>query len=158
MRYLYSTLEKREYLIALKNRLESSFRFFDERVTGIVIGPFFSVAHYAPWEWNRKITSECNRAFGFVKTVEGETEIAFIRSKGLFSPFWLLFITLLCELLWVFLTIQENVDVEISGWGVSAVLSFAVCVLTAWQASITEEGEAGAKEVTKLLKNPKEYL
>lgn len=88
---LKSDLNKEEYLKRLHQTFRSPFQLFDERVCGIVIGPFFSVAYHSPYEWNRRITSECNRAWGYVKEVDGKAEVQFIRGKGLLSPFWLCF-------------------------------------------------------------------
>lgn len=158
MHYLYSPVEKKEYLTALKNRLESPFQIFNERVTGVVIGPFFSVAHYQPYEWNRRITSECNRAYGFVKETHGELEISFVRSKGQFSPFWLLFYTLLLRILWAGMVPLGDPEIAVSGWIFSGIFALVVCGISAFHSSITEAGEAGAGEITKLLRNPKEYL
>ena len=95
----YSRLQPKAYLGALKSCFSFPLAFFhSERVTGIVLGRFFSVAYHSPWEWNRRITSECNRAIGYVKGTGEGTEIHFIRSRGLLSPFWLVFWTLICML------------------------------------------------------------
>ena len=157
MRCLYSPLGKKEYLTALKDRLESPFQIFDERVTGIVIGPCFAVAHYAPWEWNRKITSECNRAYGFVRDADGELEICFIRSKGLLSPFWLVFFTVFSQLICWIVMDQNGMELGSVTWLISFVVAAVVCVITAVEAALTEQGEAGVREVNKFLTNPKEY-
>ena len=94
--YLESSLTANEYLSQLKRTFCSPFLIYDERVCGIIIGPFFSVAYHSPHEWNRRITSECNRAWGYVKEVDGKASVTFMRGKGLLSPFWLVF----CTLLW----------------------------------------------------------
>ena len=77
-----STLPLKAYCRLLRQKLDSPFYFFDERMNGIVIGPIFSLAHHGPWEWNRKITGEINRAWGFVREKDGITQIRFFREKG----------------------------------------------------------------------------
>ena len=157
MNYFYSSLEKRKYLEAMKQTFGSPFHFFDERVTGFVIGCFFAVAHYQPYEWNRRITSECNRAYGFVKEVDGELEIAFIRSRGLFSPFWLAFYTLLSKLICEICEARNGFELGAASWWMSIVIAVFVCGITAIQSAMTEQGEEGLREVNKFLLNPEEY-
>lgn len=161
MNYLESNLSKREYLLEIKRSFDNPFLIFDERLCGMVIGSFFSVAYHSPYEWNRRITSECNRAWGWVKETEGKTEVRFLRGKGLFSPFWLIFYTLFCFCLFSFhsnrLIYSEEPNAVLLILGISAVISVVVCGITAFQSSITEAGEEGAGEITRLLQNPKEY-
>jgi len=133
--------------------LDSPFRVLDERVTGFVIGPFFSIAHYAAYDWNRRITCECNRAWGTVRKDGDHTQVRFVRGKGLFSPFWLIFFTLLC-LFFFYCGLEE---MSASSIAISVGIAVFIGLLTAFQSSITENGEAGAGEITKLLKNPEEY-
>lgn len=158
MWYQYAQMDKREWLAALKRNFQNPFYVFDERVTGFVLGPFFAVAHYQPWEWNRRITAECNRAWGFVKEVDGELEISFLRSRGFLSPFWLLFYTLVCELIFL-CTFSDYAYISLKGmdWAFSVFCSLLACGLSAVQDSMTERGQSGAYEIDKLLKNPKEY-
>lgn len=141
------------YLAALKERCSNPFLMFEERVTGIVIGRFFSVAYYCPWEWNRRITNECNRAMGFIKETDGKTQVCFIRSRGMFSLFWLLFWALISLIL---------CGVMIGGWDpvmvpVSAGISFLICLITASESALTDNGQQGAWIVTDLLKKPDEF-
>ena len=157
MNYLYSTLEKQQYLTAMKQRFDSPFRIFDGRVTGFVIGSFFAVANYQPYEWNRRITSECNRAYGFVKEVDGELEICFLRSWGLFSPLWLVFYTLFCKLICVICEVRNSFDLGTAGWWLSIALSIFICGITAFQSAVTENGQEVLREVNQLLQNPEEY-
>ena len=155
---LKSELSKRAYLSALKQTFRSPFRIWDERVCGIVIGPLFSVAYHSPYEWNRRITSECNRAWGYVKETDGETHVTFIRGKGLLSPFWLIFYTLLCHII---LLVCGGYELYAGHEGLFLGISFAMalvaCLTTAIQSIITEAGEAGFHEITRLLLHPEEY-
>lgn len=153
MEIVQNSLSAEAYCGILRQKLDSPFRFWDERVTGIVIGPFFSIAHYAQWEWNRRITCECNRAWGIVRKDGDHTQVRFIRGKGLFSPSWLVFFTLFF-LFFLYCGLEE-----MSGSIVAVSVGIAVFVglLSAFQSSITETGEAGAGEITKILQNPEEY-
>lgn len=157
MRYLYSQLPKDKYLAAMKQKFESPFRIFDGRLTGFVIGSFFAVAHYQPYEWNRKVTSECNRAYGFVKEADGELEISFIRGKGMLSPGWFLLLTLLCEGVFLLASGISQIPLGGTGWLLSAIIAFGVCAGSAIEACLTENGQAGAWEISKFLENPEDY-
>ena len=163
MNILESTLSKKEYLAALKGCLMSPFGILNERMTGIVVGSFFSVAYYSPYEWNRKITHECNRAWGRVVETEAGTQVRFIRGKGLFSPFWLVALTVLFAIMIVIMASAETVgQIDLSGemgivWLMAAGISFAVCLITAFHSSVTEQGIEGAGEITRMLRDPGEY-
>lgn len=157
MRYLYVRMPKDRYLAALKRKFHNPLYVFDSRVTGMVAGSFFAVAHYQPYEWNRKITGECNRAWGFVKEVSGELEITYIRGKGLLSPGWLLFWTVLCRLFFLLAEIGQDYTVGPIAWLMGAVCALVVCSMSAIGAAITQEGAAGIREVEKFLEDPENY-
>ena len=163
MNTLESNLTKKAYLSALKGCLMSPFGVFSERVTGIVIGSFFSVAYYSPYEWNRRITHECNRAWGRVVETENGTEVRFIRGKGLFSPFWLILLTVLFAIMeFIMLFGESHGLIDFSGemglmWLSAAGISFVICVITAFHSSITQQGIEGAGEITRMLRDPSEY-
>ena len=150
MNILESNMPKNAYLAELKGCLMSPFGLFSERMTGIVIGSFFSVAYYSPYEWNRKITHECNRAWGKVVETENGTEVRFIRGKGLFSPFWLITLTVLFAVMMILMVnIDTGGQIDLSGemgllWLLAAGISFALCLITAFHSSITEQGIEGA--------------
>ena len=173
MDVMESGLPKKAYLAELKGCLTSPFACFGERMTGIVIGSFFSVAYYSPREWNRRVSGECNRAWGRVKEVNGKTEICFLRGKGHLSPFWLMAFTLLFAVglnaavftetggavsladdLWMLWGLADDLWML---WGLAVIASVAVCGITAFQSSITDQGIAGAGEITRLLRDPGEY-
>lgn len=147
-----SSLSRKAYLSALKRTFRSPFHLWDERVCGTVIGPFFAIAYHSPYEWNRKITGEINRAWGYVKQTEGKIQIYFLRGKGCLSPFWVLFYALIC-----YLVFMLRLGYDPAFLWVSLGISLFVCVITAFQSVITEAGEAGFHEVTRILQNPEEY-
>lgn len=155
MEYIYSQMPKEKYLSAMKQKFGNPFSVFDERITGFVIGPFFSVAHYQEYEWNRQITGECNRAWGIVRESHVELEIRFIRGRGLLSPFWLVFFTLLCKLL-LAISLQGQ-DVGGMDWVMSPICSLIICGVSALQTHMTDKGVAGMREINKFLENPEEY-
>ena len=149
---LTSGLGKSAYLSALKQTFRSPFRLWDERVCGIVIGPFFCVAYHSPYEWNRRITSECNRAWGYVTEVEGKSYVRFIRGKGDLSPFWLVLYSIICYLV-LFVLYGHDPYFPWIAIGVS----FIACLISAFQSLVTDAGEAGFHEVTRLLLHPEDY-
>ena len=152
MYYLESALSREDYISALKQTFRSPFQLWDERVCGTVLGPFFSVAYHSPHEWNRKITDEVNRAWGYVRQTNGTTQIYFIRGKGNLSPFWIAVYALICYIMFLFSFGHEAVF----PW-VSLALSLVICIITAFGSLITEAGAAGFHEVTRLLQHPEDY-
>lgn len=151
MKYLEVPFPKGKYLADMKDKRDSVFSVFDARITGIVLGPFFAVAHHMPWEWNRKITGECNRAYGFVTEKEGKTKIHYFRSFGQLSLGWLLTFILIIELM-------GGLELGWTGLAVSAGLSLLVCGLSSLGVLLTENGQIGAAELEQFLKNPEEYF
>ena len=162
MYILESELPKSAYLSELKGCLSSPLALFSERMTGIVIGSFFSVAYYSPYEWDRRINRVCNRAWGWVKETEDGTEVRFVRGKGLFSPFWLVFFILA---FWVMVQVGlvTSGETGVSGeenlmlWGMAVLASLMICGVTAIQSCVTERGVEGAGEITRMLRDPSEY-
>ena len=158
MQYIESALNAKQYLQELRNCRTGGYPMFSEGVTGIIIGPFFSIAYYSPYEWNRRITHECNRAWGYVKEADGKTQVRFIRGKGLLTPFWFLLISLLCYLIFLF-----GLDFDYSVVGhplvIFASLGIALftCLMTAIASCFTDEGIYGEAEIIRLLTNPKDY-
>lgn len=157
MEIQYSSMKKQDYLSAMKRKFTSPLYLWDSRLTGFVLGSFFAVAHYQPYEWNRKITSECNRAYGYVKEVHGELQIRYFRGYGLLAPGWLLFMTLLCRLVFWIMEMQADIAIGVTAWIVSAACALTGCGISAIQVNFTDAGIAGAREVNRFLENPEDY-
>lgn len=157
MNYLYSPLKKQAYLSAMKRKFHNPLLIFDERVTGFVLGSFFAVAHYQEYEWNRRITSECNRAYGFVRESHGELEICFFRGKGMLAPSWLLVWLLLIRLAFLVVEVPAGQSMGVAAWISSAAIALVTCAISAFHSSVTEKGAAGAYEIDKLLEDPENY-
>lgn len=148
---VHSELSRNEYREELRSCIGWKIPFMGDCLNGILIGNFFSVAYYSPYEWNRRITCECNRAMGYLKQTGEGTQVHFVRSKGLLSPLWLVLL----------MAFFGAICTAAYGWWkglvLGTVMTLAVCGATALTSSITEEGEAGAGVITMLLKNPKEF-
>ncbi len=157
MHTIYSPLKPDAWKEKLKENFSSPLYVFDERVTGIILGPFFSVAHYQEYEWNRRITSECSRAWGFVKEADGQSEITFLRGWGCFSPGWILFYTLLCRAVFLYLSYQDNLELGMSGWVISLGISVFCCAISILHDSLTEGGQASWRQLKKCLEDPENY-
>lgn len=148
---VHSQLPAEQYRQELRACLGWKIPFMGDCLNGIVIGNFFSVAYYSPYEWNRRITRECNRAIGYVKRNDQGTEVHFVRSKGLCSPMW---VSLLL-ILWG--------GVGAAAYGIwpgvlfGLALTAAVCGISALQSSITEQGVADEQVIIMFLTNPKEF-
>ncbi len=157
MRYLYSKLPKRQYLAAMKRKFSSPFLLFDSRVTGCVLGPFFAVAHYQPYEWNRRWTSECNRAWGMVREADGELEIRFLRGKGYLAPGWFAGYTVICWLIFQISEINNGVELGPNAWVFSLFCALIACLASTVGSLFTEAGQQGVQEVNKFLQDPENY-
>ncbi len=155
--YLYSKLPKDQYLAAMRRKFTNPLLIFDRRITGFTLGSFFAVAHYQNYEWNRRITGECNRAWGFVKEVDGELEICFLRGKGTLTPTWLLVQTLLCEGIFLFVQVRNGVDLGIYSWLLAFGCALISSLASAFGSSVTEAGQQGVREVNKFLVDPENY-
>lgn len=158
MDYLRSSLPAKAYLSSLRTIATVNFAMWEHYASGIVIGPFFAVAYHSPYEWNRRITRECNRAWGYVKDTGDGCDICFIRGKGQFTPLWLIGMTLLCRF---FLGFGSNAHVftEVPWllWVISAGAAIVTCGITAIESSITTAGVEGGGVVTSILKAPHEF-
>lgn len=159
MYQVVSDLPKMEYISELKNCFGSPFMVFDERITGLVIGPFFSVAHHTDYEWDRRYNSLTNRAWGWVKTnpIDGQTEVNFIRGFGMFSPSWVIFFACLIPLLMIladpYILSEDMIMICVLG----VIGSLIVCASTSIGVIMSDRGAYGAGEITKLLSDPKSY-
>ena len=156
MEYLKSDLPKKAYLAELKGSFGSPFDLFRERVTGLVIGPFFSVAHHTDYEWDRRFNMVSTRAWGYVKEREGKTEVRFLRWNGLLTPFWVLLFFAVFTF-YLFGMVAPGESVGIGFWLGILFLSLIPCLATAFAAIMSERGEYSHRELTKLLRNPKDY-
>lgn len=154
MEILTSKLSPKTYMAALRSCCRFPLAMFcSERVVGIAIYRFFSVAYYAPREWNRRISGECNRAIGYVKKADDGCEIHFIRSSGMFSPLWLIFWTLVGALYF-------NVELEMIypfSWLICLIFSVVICGISAVRDSLTDAGQEGIVIISDLLQEPNEF-
>ncbi len=152
---LKSSLSREVYMRELRRSFSSPWNIWEERVVGVTLGPFFALAHYQEYEWNRRITSECNRAWGYVKEADGELEVCFLRGKGLLAPGWMLLYTLFLRC--VFLLTGATPDENGVAWAFSLIVAVFIGLGSAFTSSITEAGEEGYREVTRLLMAPEQY-
>lgn len=148
-----SPLRPGSYMALLRRNFSFPLAVYSERVTGITIGRFFSVAYYCPFEWNRRITNECSRAIGYVKEKDGKSEIHFIRSSGMLSPFWLVFWTVVISTFY-YLKLDE---ISFFSVVICAMVAIVICLVSAFIDSLTEEGIQGAGVITNLLDKPDEF-
>lgn len=159
---IHSELQPTEYLQHLRSNLSPWYAFGDERLTGFVLGKFFSVVYHSGYEWNRRATNEKNRAIGFVRADGPGTKVVCIRLKGLLNPLSLILMTLAVYgfgwLYW-YLSDAASSGVGMAEWNQANLLlgvAFAVIfgIVTAIQAAATERGAWGAKALTAILKHP----
>lgn len=87
------------YLYKMKQQMGRFTDFGIERLTGVVIGKFFSVTYHSGHEFNRRITNEKHRAIGFVKPCEDGTEVLCIRLAGMTNPLSLIGLFSFCFLI-----------------------------------------------------------
>lgn len=146
------SLTPKEYASYLRRNISLLPNIWGGSLSGFVIGRFFSVANRAEYEWNRRITCECSRAIGIIVPAGEGCQIRYIQLYGLFSPFWLVFLWIVCAaMLWT------------SGMGWPAVLaglalSLSICGLSALVDSLTENGVRTADDLEYFLLNPDSYV
>ena len=152
---IISKLDKDAYLRTMKCSMESRFDFTSERLVGTIIGPFFSIAHCAGHEFNRRITDERNRAMGFVRSRGGETEVFFIHTTGMTNPLSLVLMFTLCIVM--FAIADFSVLSEPAVWIGSLVATGIAAIITAVSDSLTERGMAGYETLMKFLQHPEKH-
>ena len=150
-----SKLPYKTYLYEMKKNLSSFLHFGDERMTGIVLGRFFSITCHAGYEWNRRITNEKQRAIGFARPDGEGTKIYCVRLAGMTNPISLVGMYLCCVLLFLL----KGGFSELSGemWWGPLVLTLIVAGISAIGDSWTERGMEAYRTVTAYLLDPSNH-
>jgi hypothetical protein len=146
---VHSPLSKQVYLKALKERMESPFRFGSERFCGISPFGLLYVTHHCAHEWNRRITGERNTAIGIVQKDGDGCRIRFFVVKGLLAPHYLLSMFFFCLLCCVIVLIRDGVDAAVVPYILP--ISLAVAVLTGLGTAIAESYTAESAEGKRIL-------
>ena len=152
---IVSSVEYASYLRQMKDQMSSLTDFGMERLTGLIIGPFFSVTYHSGHVINRRITNEKHRAIGFVKPCEEGTQISCVRLAGMTNPISLIVIFaswLLCCLL-----VEPGLAFLPGVLWTGIVLTAFLAAYTAFTHSITERGQLGSKMLTAFLIDPENY-
>lgn len=144
------------YLYEMKQQMGSFTAFGTERLTGIIIGRFFSVTYHSGHEFNRRIPNEKHRAIGFARPSENGTKVSCIRLAGMTNPLsligWFCFCCLICllrggpELVLMPEMLLAN-----------AAITIVLALLTAITDSVTERGQEGSRTLTAFLIDPVDY-
>lgn len=146
------SMPKKAYLSAMRQKMGAITDFGQERLTGIIVGNFFSVTHHAGWEFNRRFTNEKNRAVGFVTGAGEETGVRFLHFRGGTDPASLIGFFLLWYL------------VAGIGWGdfsepglvwMGLVITAIYAAYTAIATFMTERGQEGTITLHGFLRDPK---
>lgn len=144
------------YLHEMKEHMSAFTDFGIERLTGIIIGKFFSVTYHSGHELNRRITNEKHRAIGFARPCESGTEVLCIRLAGMTNPLSLIAIYALFFLVCL---LRGGLEVALMPQLliIDAVFTLIVALVTAFTDSITERGQEGSKMLTAFLMDPVDY-
>lgn len=161
---IYSALNKKEYLDQMRQRMDSLLNMGDERYTGIIVGSFFWVTYHSGYEWNRKITNEKNRAFGFVHDDSTGCCVRCVCTKGYLDPFAMIplftFLLILTSLVGSLTMLDNGGDFrdEFLAFtlGFSAVYTLIFAVASFIQVSMTERGCQGKSYLMALLHHPED--
>ena len=153
---LISTLPLDVYLYEMKQQMGSFTAFGLERLTGIVVGRFFSVTYHSGHEFNRRITNEKHRAIGFARPCQEGTQIHCIRLAGMTNPLSIIglyaFCFLICLLRGGFeLALMPEMMIA------NAAITLVAALASAFLSSITERGQEGSKMLTAFLLDPVDY-
>lgn len=144
------------YLYEMKEHMSEFTAFGTERLTGIIIGRFFSITYHSGHEFNRRITNEKHRAIGFVRPCEDGTQVSCIRLAGMTNPLSLIglfgFCFLYCLLRGGFeLALMPEMMIA------NAAVTLVAALISAFVCSITERGQEGSKMLTAFLIDPVDY-
>lgn len=162
---VFSELPKEEYLKQVKSRMDSFWKWGDERFTGFFLGNFFYVTYHSGYEWNRRVTNEKNRAMGFIDDRCGGTVVRFWRTRGYADPFSILSMFLLCfvgvSVMFWFMGISDGhryfYDLMLPlALGVSVTETLLSALITSWKHGITERGIWGRYMLMSLLHHPED--
>ena len=159
-----SPLSSKEYLAGIRNNLGSYSDFGSERYTGIVLGRFFWVTYHSGYEWNRRITNEKNRAWGYVKDTNHGCRVCGFRTLGLLDPLMILLILVLYSAvaaICVYLRFVEEFWSPDEIKTLAVTMAVVVAVATAFVAlysgfvtMVTERGQMGKSYLLALLHHP----
>lgn len=144
------------YLYEMKQQMGSFTAFGTERLTGIIVGRFFSITYHSGHEFNRRITNEKHRAIGFARPCEEGTKVSCIRLAGLTNPLSLI---ALFSLFFIVCLIRDGLEVALMPelLMIDVALTLIVALITAFTDSITERGQEGSKMLTAFLMDPVDY-
>lgn len=148
-----SQMTHADYLVAMKEQMESFTDFGLERFTGIIIGRFFSITYHSGHEFNRRITNEKHRAIGFVRPSGNGIKVRCIRLAGMTNPISLIIIYCLCLF---FSVLKTDLDTALMPQYLLtyAILTLIVALITAVTDSVTERGREGARILSAFLLDP----
>jgi hypothetical protein len=140
----------------MKQQMSSFTAFGMERLTGIIVGRFFSVTYHSGHEFNRRITNEKHRAIGFVRPCEEGTQVFFIRLAGMTNPLSLIGLFGFCFLICLLrggseLALMPEMIIA------NVVITLIAALVSAFVSSITERGQEGSKTLTAFLIDPVNY-
>lgn len=144
------------YLHEMKQQMGSFSAFGTERLTGIIIGRFFSITYHSGHEFNRRITNEKHRAIGFARPCEDGTKVSCIRLAGMTNPLSLIGLFGFCLLI-CFLRGGLELALMPEMLLANAAVTSIAALITAFTSSITERGKEGSRMLTAFLMDPVDY-
>lgn len=152
-----SKLTRKQWLCAMKNKMDPPLSFWGERFSGLFLRPFFRVTYHAGYEWNRRITNERNTAIGYVLESESGCTVRCIRTKGILYPsafilYWAMFFALFC--IKAFLSGFPEAPTLWHAAGISFLIMAVVAPLNAFVESFTHRSEEGQCFLTAALIDP----
>ncbi len=158
--YIHSDVEKKKYLRELRYQMESWFAFGDTRFTGVILGNFIYITHHAGHEYNRRISNEKSRAFGFVTKEKDGCGVHVICTWGYLDPFSIVSLYLVAMLIISVASFMQTMEMAINPfatpavcWGIAVSVLF-VSAITFVQSWFTERGQESMRELLTLLQNP----
>lgn len=158
---IHSELGSKEYLHALRNRIDNSFSFGETHVSGFVLGKVFSVTYHSGYEYDRRYGNPKNSAIGYVRQTEDGCEARFLHTTGLLYPFGYLFAVLYTIAIYVFYAIINYAPELLSfpllaGFGL--LLPIVIIAIQAFGESFTDRSMDGAATLLCLMQDPKEAV
>lgn len=153
---IQSSLSKKAYIRALKERRDSPFRFGSERFCGFFLGGLFCATYHCASEWNRRITGERNTAIGIIKKDADGCQVCCFTVKGLLAPHYLLGLFLFWLACSTSILAQEQIALPglIVIIPICLVLALLTGISTAIAESFTAQSAQGKRILCSILLDP----
>lgn len=149
---LIANMKRKDCAETLRQSLDSRLMLGQERYVGWAVGPFFSIAYYSGREFGKRNYPIFNKALGIFLGKKNETEICYLRFKGLTDPVSLL---LLYVATYIIVSIsQDKLSFTLlQRHGMAAACVAISAVITFLFTLLSEAGEEGGDNLESYIRS-----